>query len=116
MGVETINTILFLLIIIMTLFGAFASLFLKKASGKLDIKSLVLNYNLYLGGILYLLAALINIYVLKFLDYSLVLPLTSLTYVFTMLISHFILKEHIGKKKITGVCLIIIGAVIISIF
>ena len=41
----------------------------KKASGKLDIKSLILNYNLYLGGVLYLLAALINIYVLKFLDF-----------------------------------------------
>lgn len=109
-----INILLFILIIIMSLFGAFAGLFLKKASCKLEIKALILNYNLYLGGCLYLLAALINIYVLKFLDYSVVLPLTSLTYVFTMLISYFILKESISKNKIAGVFFIIIGAAIIS--
>lgn len=116
MEVETINIMLFFLIIIMTMLGAFAGLFLKRASSKLEIKALILNYNLYIGGFLYLLAALINIYVLKFLDYSLVLPLTSLTYVFTMLISHFILKENISRRKIAGVCFIIIGAIIISVY
>lgn len=100
----------------MTALGAFASLFLKKASENLNLKSLLLNYNLYLGGALYLVAAIVNIYVLKFLDYSLVLPLTSLTYIWTMLISYFILKENIGFKKIIGVSLIVIGAIIISIF
>ena len=52
----------------MTLAGAFAGFFLKKASVNLNIKKLIINYNLYLGGLLYLTAALINIYLLKFLD------------------------------------------------
>ena len=99
----------------MTVLGAFAGMFLKKASSNLEIKSLILNHNLYLGAILYLSAALTNIYVLKFLDYSLVLPLTSLTYVWTMIISHYILKENFGSKKNIGVFFIVIGAVIVSL-
>jgi drug/metabolite transporter (DMT)-like permease len=100
----------------MTALGAFAGLFLKRASNNLNIKELLLNYNLYIGGFLYLSAAVLNIYVLKYLDYSLVLPLTSITYIWTMLISYFILKEKISPKKILGVICIILGAIIISCF
>lgn len=102
------------ILIVMTILGAFAGMFLKRASSNLNIKALLLNYNLYIGGLLYLISALLNIYVLRFLDYSVVLPLTSITYVWTMLISYFVLKEKITVKKIIGVCLIILGAVIIS--
>lgn len=111
-----INIIVFSLVIVMTVLGAFAGLFLKRASSDLNIKKLVLNYNLYLGGVLYLVAAIMNIYVLKFLDYSTVLPLTSITYIWTMLISYFILKEKINLRKILGVILIIVGAIFISWF
>ncbi|MFR2167688.1 MAG: hypothetical protein ACLS5W_07540 [Coprococcus sp.] len=47
---------------------------------------------------MYLVSALLNIYVLRYLDYSVVLPLTSVTYIWTMVISYFILKEKISKK------------------
>lgn len=111
-----INIELFLLIILMSALGAFAGLFLKIASSNLEIKKLILNYNLYLGGILYLSAACINIYVLKYLDYSLVLPLTSITYVWTMFVSYFVLKERITVRKVMGVCLILLGTVTIAYF
>lgn len=103
------------LIAAMTLMGAFASLFFKKASGSGGLKTLIFNPNLYLGGGLYLLAALLNIYVLKFLPYSVVLPLTSITYIWTMVISYLVLKEHISAKKIAGVLLIITGAVLLAL-
>lgn len=109
-----ISLILFFLIVLMTAMGAFAGLFLKKASSNLELKNLMVNCNLYLGGIIYLTAAAINIYVLKFLDYSVVLPLTSITYVWTMLISYFILKEKITLKKIFGTGLILLGTLIIA--
>lgn len=67
-------------LVVMTFLGATASLFLKKASGSEGILALMQNVNFYLGGMLYLLAAVLNIYILKFLEYSVVLPLTSLTY------------------------------------
>lgn len=76
-----------------------ASLFLKKASASESIIATIKNINLYIGGALYLVSALLNIYVLRYLDYSVVLPLTSVTYIWTMVISYFILKEKISKKR-----------------
>jgi drug/metabolite transporter (DMT)-like permease len=97
----------------MTIIGAFAGLFLKRASGSSTIKDLVFNKNLYIGGGLYVLSALLNIYILKFLEYSLVLPLTSITYVWTMLVAYFFAEEKIGIKKILGIILVIIGAIVL---
>ncbi|MCI5723722.1 MAG: EamA family transporter [Erysipelotrichaceae bacterium] len=102
-------------LLIMTLLGSIASLFLKKASGSSSLVAMLKNINLYIGGFLYLSSALLNIWVLKVLDYSVVLPLTSLTYIWTMVLSYFILREKITLKKIGGVCLILIGAIMISI-
>lgn len=107
------NVINYILILIMTIMGSVASLFLKKASSFKNIKELLLNINLYIGGFLYLGAAILNIIVLKNMDYSMVLPLTSLTYVWTMFISYLFLKEYISKKKMIGVSFIVLGAIII---
>ena len=104
---------IFILLIIMTILGSVASLFLKRASNSDGIKKLIMNYNLYVGGVLYVLAAIINIFVLRFLNYSVVLPLTSMTYIWTMVISYFYLKEAIGLRKIFGVSLIVIGCVFV---
>lgn len=107
--------IYYLILIIMTLIGAIASLYLKKASNSDGMLNAIKNINLYTGGMLYLIAAVLNIYILKFLDYSIVLPLTSVTYIWTMILSHFKLNEKISKTKIIGVILIIIGAILVSI-
>ena len=99
----------------MTLMGATAALFLKRASSFSSIKALLTDKYFYFGGVLYFLSALLNIYVLKRLDYSTVLPLTSITYIWTMILSHLILKEKVGIKKIIGVLGILIGALFLSL-
>ncbi len=108
-------TIFFVLLLIMTLLGSVASLFLKKASGSDGLKEMLKNINLYIGGFLYVASAVLNIYILRHLDYSVVLPLTSITYIWTMVLSYMILKEKITKRKILGVMLIILGGIIVSI-
>ena len=70
----------YIVLIIMTILGACGSFYLKKASDAKKIKILVITPAFYLGGLLYLISAILNIYILKFLDYSVVLPLTSITY------------------------------------
>ena len=60
-------------------------------------------------------SCMINIWVLRYLDYSVVLPLTSLTYMWTMFLSYLILKEKITKRKVAGVILVLIVAVFVSI-
>ena len=107
--------IYYIVLLIMTMLGSVASLFLKKASGSNGFVDMLKNINLYIGGFLYVSSAVLNIWLLKILDYSVILPLTSLTYIWTMVLSYFILKEKITVKKILGICLILIGAVIISL-
>lgn len=106
--------IYYIAVVIMAFVGALASIFFKKASGSESIKSLLFNINLYIGGMLYVVAAFINIFVLRHLDYSVVLPLTSITYIWTMILSYMTLKEKISNKKIIGVCLIVVGALILA--
>lgn len=105
----------FVALLIMTMLGSVASLFLKRASGSDGIIGLLKNVNFYTGGFLYLVSAVLNIWILRFLDYSVVLPLTSLTYIWTMVLSYMILKEKITGKKIGGVILILIGAICVSL-
>lgn len=105
----------FAVLLFMTFVGSIASLFLKKASGANDFLEMLKNINLYIGGGLYLTSAVLNIWVLRYLDYSVVLPLTSFTYIWTMVVSYLILKEKITKKKIGGVFFILLGAICVSI-
>ena len=102
-----------IILIIMTILGSIASLFLKRASGGSSILAIACNPNLYVGGVLYILSAVLNIYLLRFLDYTVVLPLTSLTYVWTIIIAYFVFKEKVNMLKIAGLCLIFIGGVIL---
>lgn len=106
--------IYYVILVCMTLVGSVASLFLKKASQANGFIGMLLNVNLYIGGILYLASAVLNIYILRYLEYSVVLPLTAITYIWTMILSYMILKEKISIKKVSGVALIILGAVIVS--
>lgn len=102
------------ILLLMTVIGSLASLFLKRATQAEEYLAMLRNANLYLGGGLYFLSALLNIYVLKYLDYSVVLPLTAITYVWTMILSAFVLREKITRKKILGMLLILIGAICVS--
>lgn len=99
----------------MTLLGALGGYFFKKGAENLNgIVSLIFNWRVYIGGIFYVSAAILNIVVLKFLSYSIVLPLTAMTYIWTMIISKIALGEKITKNKIIGTILIILGSVFIA--
>ena len=106
--------IYFFLILCMTFMGAVASVFFKRASESDGLWKLLLNVNLYVRGFLYVAAAGINIVVLRYLDYSVVLPLSSVTYIWTMVLSYWILRERITKRKVLGVLCIVAGAVCVA--
>ena len=96
-----------------TMLGAVASMFFKQASEKEGIIKILGDARLYIGGVLYLASALVDIYVLRFLDYSTTLPFTAITYIWTMLLAYSVLKEKISKKKIVGVGMIVLGAILV---
>ena len=111
------------LIFLMTIMGSVASLFLKKAADSMEGDSLIKAAfgllkapSIYIGVFLYGAAAILNIVVLRFLDYSIVLPLTAFTYVWTIILARVRLKEEISANKIIGICLVVAGAVLVSRF
>ena len=104
----------YMVLIFMTLIGATASSYLKKASTQDDFFKMLCNGNLYVGILLYGLSAVLNIWILRYLEYSVVLPLTSITYIWTMIISNKVFQEKITRKKIIGVLLILVGAICIA--
>lgn len=99
----------------MTLTASFASFFLKKSSGSGTIVILLKNMYLYFGGLLYLITSLLNIWLLKRMPYSIVVPSGSICYIWTMIIAGIFLKEKIGIGKIIGVLFIISGVICIAI-
>ena len=98
--------------------GALASLgsyYLKRSTAAgLSPLMLLKKPWLYLGGILYIASALLNLYLLKILPYSIAVPLGALTYVWTMLLSRFLLGEPVTKRKVMGICLILLGVTLIA--
>ena len=107
---------IYLVFPIMTLLGALGGFFFKKGAENVEnFLSLILNWKICIGGIFYVTAALLNIGVLKYLPYSIVLPLTAMTYIWTMILAKIALGEKITCNKITGTILIIIGSVLIAL-
>lgn len=99
----------------MGLFASIASFFLKKSTaGGFNFKKIVCSPYLYFGGSLYVFSTLLNIYLLKKLPYSIIVPLGSLTYIWTLLIAHEFGEETITWRKIIGLLLIIAGVGLVA--
>lgn len=106
--------IYYVLLVVLTLLEALGSVYLKKATAADGIIGIIKTPVFYLGGFLYFAAAVMNIYVLRFLDYSVAFPLKAFTYIWTVLLAYVFFKESLTKRKLAGVVLIVIGAVLIS--
>ena len=103
-----------LLFVLMTFLGALGSLLLKMSTK--DTTSpikVVFHPCFFFGGFFYFLSAVINITILKHVKYSIFLPLTSVTYIWSMLLACFVLKERISKEKIVGIVSILIGTLLL---
>ena len=105
------------LVILATLVGAFGPILLKKASAKKlsKISSLIRNYHLMGGVLLYGIGTVLFIPALKGGDLSILYPFVSLTYVWVSLLSIKFLGEKMNLLKWSGIGLIILGVSFIGI-
>lgn len=94
---------LYLLLTAMTLFGSLGSVFFKAFSTRKRYLLLLTGFGFYGIG------ALLNIYLLKLLPYTIVLPANALTFLWALLFGRIFFKETIGILRITGVLVIISG-------
>ena len=99
------------LVILASLVGAFGPILLKKASEKKlsKISSLITNYALMGGVLLYAIGTILFIPALKGGDLSILYPFVSLTYVWVSLLSVKFLGEKMNALKWFGITLIILG-------
>lgn len=105
-----------IIVLLMGMLASLASFFLKKSTVKgLNIKNFILNPWFYSGSVLYVFVALLNVYLLKRLPYSLVVPLGSLTYAWTMVIAHRFLGESFTRQKAMGILLILAGVALMAV-
>ena len=109
--------ILYAMLIVGCALGAFASYFFKNASANLEglnIFALLRGKPLWIGGMLYVIAAVNNIFLLGYIDYSVLLPMSSITYIWTMIVAYKLLGEKITARKIIGVAAIVCGATLLA--
>ena len=105
---------LIILFLLMTFLGSYGSLLLKKSTQNgVSIFKLLKNIFFYCGGFSYFLSAVINIILLKYINYTIMLPLTSVTYIWSLLLAYFVLKENLSKEKIIGMTVIGLGILLI---
>lgn len=106
---------IYLGVLAMTLIGAMGAFFLKAGMDRVGgLSSLLKNPRLYLGGGCYLAGAGLNILLLRRLDYSVLYPMTALTYVWSMGLSAAFLGERLTRRKLAGVAAILLGVWILS--
>lgn len=106
--------------IISILLGSVAQFFLKK--GTMDIcmstdniakviADVVSNHNIWIGIFCYVLSLIFWIFVLSKMQLGRAYPMVSMGYVFTLLLSHYLLNEEITQMKVCGICAIIVGVI-----
>lgn len=65
-----------------------------------------------MGATLFFLCPIMSLFAARVLDFSVLYGMTSLNFVFILLLSHYLLQETIDFPKISGVCVIIVGLLV----
>lgn len=101
------NSLNLLLLLAMTVAGSLGSLCFRLFSLHRRLIILLLGLGLYGTG------ALLNIYLLKVLPYTVVLPANALTFIWVIILARTVFKERIGFFKIAGAAFIGLGLLLL---
>jgi drug/metabolite transporter (DMT)-like permease len=97
--------------------GSFAAVFLKGGANRLhrDFASALTNWRLMAGISLFVLSSLLYLKGLKNGELTILYPMVSFGYVWTLLWSRLFFHEPITKNKFLGLGLIVAGIVMLAI-
>lgn len=102
-----------MLAVLSSLIAAPGPLLFKKASLDFSLRTFFRPV-FFMGGAFYALSALIAAYALKQGELSLIGPFLSLVYVWVAILSRKVYKEKITAGKLAGICLILLGSILIG--
>ncbi|MFS0724565.1 EamA family transporter [Paenibacillus sp. 1P07SE] len=98
---------MYLLLVLMTVCGAVGSVLFKVFAESRQKR--ILLAALFCYG----LGALLNIYLLAYLPYTVVMPANAMTFIWTLLLARKVFQERIGAAKLAGVACIVAGVVLL---
>lgn len=106
-----------ILVLIGSFIGSFGAVFLKAGSAKLNhgLKYLILNARLALGVLFFLGSSYFFVLGVRKGELSVLYPLVSLGYLWTLLWSRLFFKEPITRDKFYGLALILLGIVFVGL-
>jgi len=101
--------------LLMSVFGATAQVFFKKAMPlKFNPIDLITNYWLVSGFVLYGIAFVGYLLVLKYAPVSELYPIIACSYIFVMILASIMLGESVTIKNFIGAIVIVIGVWLIG--
>ena len=100
-----------LLVVFASFIGSFGAAFLKSGSGKLEggLRSLLVNWRLALGIGAFLLSSYFFVLGVRHGELTVLYPMASLGYIWTLLWSRLFFHEPLTPSKFAGVGLILTG-------
>jgi drug/metabolite transporter (DMT)-like permease len=103
------------LVLVASIFGSFGAVFLKMGAEKLKSGLMnIISWQAALGVGLFLLSSVFFVAGIKNGELSVLYPMVSLGYVWTLLWSRLFFKEPVTKQKFLALGMILIGIVFIA--
>ncbi len=106
-----------LLVSLAALVGSFGAVFLKAGATRLELRlaALLSNWRLATGVALYLASSVLWVAGIRQGELTVLYPLSSLGYVYTMLWSRFFFGEKFTRNKFVGLALILCGVAMLGL-
>ena len=106
-----------LLVLTASFIGSFGAVFLKSGAGLLhrQWRTLIFNWRLALGVALFLLSSFFFILGVKKGELTILYPMVSLGYIWTLLWSRLFFGEPFTRNKFMGIGLILLGIVLLNL-
>ena len=106
-----------LLVFVAAFLGSFGAVFLKSGASRLhrQIRTLLLNWRLGVGVAFYVLSSFFFVLGVRKGELTILYPMVSLGYVFTLVWSRLFFREGITQNKFVGIGLVLAGIVLLSL-
>jgi len=105
------------LVFLASFIGSFGAVFLKMGAGRLhrDLRTVILNWRLAVGVGVYLLSFVFYYLGLREGELSVLYPMVSLGYIWTLVWSRLFFREPISGRKVFGLAMIMAGIVVLNL-
>ena len=106
-----------LLVFLASFIGSFGAVFLKSGAGRLhrDPRTLMRNWRLALGVSFFLLSSFFFILGVRNGELSILYPMVSLGYIWTLVWSRLFFGEPFTRNKFLGIGLILAGIIVLNL-